>query len=158
MRCLVESSVTAIWRRTPTRRDGDQSKMMSRGRGRRASVSGPGNGGAPAPALARRSVHGAACWGCATSSTNAWALRSTRHISNPVLCSAAAHRAWRQSPRQCSRHDIGAGSLGVAGREPARALEKAWSAYRKTAGLNLYGHTATSEPAPLPVCAHADER
>jgi len=29
--------------------------------------------------------------------------------------------------------------FGVAAREPALALEKAWSAYRKTAGLDLDG-------------------
>src|SRR2546425_7583106 len=33
--------------------------------------------------------------------------------------------------------------FGVAAREPVRALEKAWSTYRKTAGLNLYGHAVT---------------
>jgi hypothetical protein len=46
----------------------------------------------------------------------------------------------------------------VPAREPARALEKAWSAYRKTGGLDLYGHAVTSEPPRLPACAHADER
>jgi hypothetical protein len=48
--------------------------------------------------------------------------------------------------------------FGVAAREPARALEKTWTTYRKTAGLDLYGHVATSEPVQLPACAHADER
>ena len=39
-------------------------------------------------------------------------IRSTRHIANPVFtCPAWAHRAWRRSPRQCARHDFGAGSL-----------------------------------------------
>jgi hypothetical protein len=33
----VKQVVTVTWRQTPTRRKGDQSKMMSRGRGRRAS-------------------------------------------------------------------------------------------------------------------------
>ena len=48
--------------------------------------------------------------------------------------------------------------FGVAAREPARAPEKAWSAYRRTAGLDSYRHAATSDPARLPRCAHADER
>jgi hypothetical protein len=46
--------------------------------------------------------------------------------------------------------------FGVAAREPALALQKTRSAYRKTAGLDLYGHAATSEPSRLPGCAHAD--
>jgi hypothetical protein len=53
---------------------------------------------------------------------------------------------------------LAAGRFGVVAREPVRALEKAWSAYRKTAGLDLYGHAATSERALLPGRAHADER
>ena len=48
--------------------------------------------------------------------------------------------------------------FGVAAREAARALEKAWTTYRKTAGLDLYGHAATSEPVRLSGCAHANER
>ena len=45
-------------------------------------------------------------------------IRSARHLSNPVFkCPRVrAHRTWRRSPRQCSRHDIGAGSLR-SGRE-----------------------------------------
>jgi Metallo-beta-lactamase superfamily len=39
--------------------------------------------------------------------------------------------------------------FGLAAREPARALETAWCAYRKTAGLDPYGHAAASEPARL---------
>jgi hypothetical protein len=38
-----------------------------------------------------------------------------------------------------------------------RALEKARTTYRKTAGPDPYGHAATSEPAVPPGCAHADE-
>ena len=47
--------------------------------------------------------------------------------------------------------------FSVAAREPARALETAWSAYRKTSGLDPYSHAAASEPPRLPGCAHAGE-
>jgi hypothetical protein len=86
-------------------------------------------------------------------------IRSTRHISNPVFkCPVCGHIGRGANPHVSVRATILAlARFGVAAREPARALEKAWSAYRKTAGLDLYGH-ATSEPARLPGCAHADER
>ena len=39
-------------------------------------------------------------------------IRSTRRISNPVFkCPACGHRGRGADPRQCSRHDISAGSL-----------------------------------------------
>jgi hypothetical protein len=87
-------------------------------------------------------------------------IRSTRHISNPVFkCPACGHVGRGADPHVSVRATIlGASRFAVAGREPARALEKAWSAYRKTAKLDLYGHAATSESARLPGCAHADER
>jgi len=92
---------------------GDQAKMMSRGRGRRASRLVPGNGGAPAPAVARRPVHRGPAGA---------ARRARRHARTHPLDAALlqpglqvsrvrAHRAWRRSPRQCSCHDFGAGSL-----------------------------------------------
>jgi hypothetical protein len=86
-------------------------------------------------------------------------IRSTRHISNPVFkCRACGHIGRGADPHVSVRATILAlARFGVAAREPALALEKAWSA-RKTAGLDLYGHAATSEPARLPGCAHADER
>jgi hypothetical protein len=134
--------------------------MVSRGRGRRASGLVPRNGGAPAPALARRPVH-AALLGLRDELDDLLGrIRSTRHISNPVFkCPACGHIGRGADPHVSVRATILAlGRFGVAAREPARALDKAWSAYRKTAGLDLYGHAATSEPARLPGCAHADER
>jgi len=87
-------------------------------------------------------------------------IRSTRHISNPVVkCPACGHRGRGADPHVSIRATILAlVRFSVAAREPARALETAWSAYKKTAGLDPYGHAAASEPAPLPGCAHADER
>jgi hypothetical protein len=87
-------------------------------------------------------------------------IRSTRHISNPVFtCPACGHIGRGADPHVSVRATIVAlARFGVAARETARALEKAWSALRKTAGLDLYGHAATSEPARLPRCAHTDER
>ncbi len=87
-------------------------------------------------------------------------IRSTRHIANPAFtCPACGHIGRGADPHVSVRATILAlARFGVAAREPARALEKAWSAYRKTAGLDLYGHAATSELARLPRCAHADER
>jgi hypothetical protein len=87
-------------------------------------------------------------------------IRSTRHISNPVFtCPACGHIGGGADPHVSVRATILAlVRFGVAAREPARALEKAWSAYRTTAGLDLYGHAATAEPGRLPGCAHADER
>jgi len=86
-------------------------------------------------------------------------IRSTRHISNPVFtCPACGHIGRGAEPHISVRATILAlARFGVAAREPLRALEKVWSAYRKTAGLNLYGDAATSESARLPGCAHADE-
>ena len=87
-------------------------------------------------------------------------IRSTRHISNPVFkCPARGHIGHRADPQISVRATILAlARFGVTTREPARVLEKAWSAYRTTAGLDLYGHTARSEPARLPRCVHSAER
>jgi len=87
-------------------------------------------------------------------------IRSTRHISNPVFtCRACGHIGRGADPHVSVRATIMAlARFGVAAREPGRALEKAWSAYRKTAGLDLHGHAATSKPARLQGCAHVDER
>ena len=87
-------------------------------------------------------------------------IRSTRHISNPLFkCPACGHIVRGADPHVSVRATILAlVRFGVAAREPARALETAWSAYRKTAGLDPYGHAPPSEPARLPGCAHADER
>jgi hypothetical protein len=87
-------------------------------------------------------------------------IRSTRHITNPVFkCPACGQIARGADPHISVRATILAlARFGVVAREPARALEKAWITYRKTAGLDLYGDAATSEPARLPRCAHADER
>src|SRR5712692_693151 len=86
-------------------------------------------------------------------------IRSTRHISNPVFkCPACGHIGRGADPHVSVRATILAlARFGVAAREPARALEKAWTTYRTTAGLDLYGHATTSELAPLPECAHIDE-
>jgi hypothetical protein len=69
-------------------------------------------------------------------------IRSTRHISNPVFkCPACGHIGRGADPRVSVRAMILAlARFGLAAREPARAFEKAWSAYTKTAGLDLYGH------------------
>ena len=87
-------------------------------------------------------------------------IRSTRHISNPVFkCPACGHIGRGADPHISVRATILAlVRFGVAAREPARALERAWTTYRKTAGIDLYGHAATSEPVRLPGCAHADKR
>ena len=86
-------------------------------------------------------------------------IRSTQHTANPLFkCPACGHIGRGADPHVSVRATILAlARFGVAAREPARALEKAWSAYRNAAGLDLYGHAATSEPARLPRCAHADE-
>ena len=87
-------------------------------------------------------------------------IRSTRHISSPIFkCPECGYIGRGADPHVSVRATILALTrFGVAAKEPARTLEKAWSAYRKTAGLDLYGHVATSEPARLPGCAHADGR
>jgi hypothetical protein len=87
-------------------------------------------------------------------------IRATRQISNPVFkCPVCGHIGRGADPHVSVRARILAlARFRVAAREPARALEKAWSAYRKTAGLDLYGQPAASEPARLPGCAHAAER
>jgi hypothetical protein len=87
-------------------------------------------------------------------------IRSTRHISNPLFkCPTCGHIVRGTDPRVSVRATIFAlVRFGVAAREPARALEMAWSAYRSTAGLDPYGQAAASEPARLPECAHAGER
>ena len=87
-------------------------------------------------------------------------IRSTRHISSPVFkCPACGHIGRGADPHVSVRATILAlGRFGLAAREPVRALEKAWSAYRKTAGLDLNGHAATTEPGRLTGCGHADER
>jgi hypothetical protein len=87
-------------------------------------------------------------------------IRSTRRIVSPaVTCPACAHRGPGADPHVSVRATILAlARFGVAARDPARALENAWSAHRKSAGLDLYGHAATSEPARVPRCAHSDER
>ena len=87
-------------------------------------------------------------------------IRSTRHIFNPIFkCPECGHVGRGADPHVSVRATILAlARFGVAAREPVRALKKSGSAYRKTAGLDLYGRVATSEPARLPGCAHADER
>ena len=87
-------------------------------------------------------------------------IRSTRHISNALFkCPACGHLVRGADPHVSVRATILAlVRFGVAAREPARALEKAWSIHRKTAGLDLYGQPATSEPARLQGCAHVAER
>jgi len=86
-------------------------------------------------------------------------IRSTLHIANPVFtCPVCGHIAPGADPHVRVRATILAlARFGVAAREPARALEKAWTTYRKTAGLDEYGRVATSEPARLPGCAHSDD-
>jgi hypothetical protein len=84
-------------------------------------------------------------------------IRSTRHIANPIFkCPACGHIGRGADPHVSVRATILALTrFGVAAREPVRALEKAWTTYRKMAGLDLYGHVPTLEPARLPECAHA---
>ena len=87
-------------------------------------------------------------------------IRSTRHISNPLFtCRACGYIGRGADPHVSVRATILAlARFGVTTSEPARALERAWSVYRKTAGLDPYGHDTTSEPAPVRGCQHADER
>jgi hypothetical protein len=87
-------------------------------------------------------------------------IRLTRHISNPIFKGPACGQIGRGVDRHVSVRAtiLALARFRVAAKQPARALEKAWSAYRKTAGLDVYGHAATSERARLRGCAHADER
>ena len=86
-------------------------------------------------------------------------IRSTRLISNPVFkCPSCGHVGRGADPHVSVRATILALSrFGVAAKEQSRALEKAWSAYRRTAGLDVYGQAA-AEPARVTPCAHPDER
>ena len=85
-------------------------------------------------------------------------IRSTRWISNPVFkCPTCGHIGRGTDPHVSVRATILAlARFGVVARDAARALEKAWSARRQTAGLDLYGRAATSAPARLPACGHVD--
>src|SRR5262249_12402494 len=96
----------------------------SRGRGRRASSLVPGNGGAPAPALARRPIHGGPVGAARRARRDAWAYSlDAAHLQSDLQVPRVwAHRTWRRSPRQCSRHDIGTGSLQ---RDRARTIASA---------------------------------
>ena len=87
-------------------------------------------------------------------------IRSTRHISSPIFkCPECGHIGRGADPHVSVRATILAlARFGVAARDSARRLEKAWSAYRNTVGLDLYGHTTASARAQLPGCSHADER
>jgi hypothetical protein len=60
-------------------------------------------------------------------------IRSTRHISNPVFkCPACGHIGRGADPHISVRATILAlARFGVAAREPARALAKAWTTYRR---------------------------
>ena len=86
-------------------------------------------------------------------------IRSTRHIANPIFrCPACGHVGRGADPHVSVRATILAlARFSVAAREPVRALEKAWATYRKTTGLDVYGHVPTVERARL-ACAHAGER
>ena len=86
-------------------------------------------------------------------------IRSTRHIANPIFkCPACGQVGRGADPHGSVRATILAlARFGVAAREPVRALEKAWTAYRKTRELDLYGHVPTVETARR-ACAHAGER
>src|SRR3954471_7904683 len=68
-------------------------------------------------------------------------IRATRHSTNPVFkCPACGHIGPGADPHVSVRATILAlARFGVAARESARALEKIWTTYRKTAGLDLYG-------------------
>jgi hypothetical protein len=87
-------------------------------------------------------------------------IRSTRHISSPIFkCPACGHIGHGTDPYVSVRAMRWAlARFGVAAREPARALEKAWSAYRKTAGLDLLATPRRQNPLDSQGCAHADER
>jgi hypothetical protein len=73
-------------------------------------------------------------------------IRSTRHISNPVFkCRACGHVGRGADPQVSVRATILAlARFGVAAREPARALEKAWSTYRKS--VDLYATPRRQHP------------
>src|SRR3989442_2981429 len=78
-------------------------------------------------------------------------IRLTRHISNAVFkCPACGHIGRGADPHVSVRATILAlARFRVAAKEPALALEKTWSAYRKTAGVDVYGHAPPSETPPL---------
>jgi hypothetical protein len=61
-------------------------------------------------------------------------IRSTRHIANPVLKCPACGRIGRGADPRISVQTtiLAVARFGVAAREPALALEKAWTTYRKT--------------------------
>jgi hypothetical protein len=87
-------------------------------------------------------------------------IRSTRHIASPVFKCPACGRIGRGADPHVSVRGaiLALARFGVAAREPARARQNAWTTYRKTAGLDLYGHATMSEPVRLPGCAHDEER
>ena len=87
-------------------------------------------------------------------------VRSTRQIANPIFtCPVCGHSGRGADPHVSVRATILAlARFGVAGRALVRALEKAWTTYQKTAGLDVYGHVPRLEHDRRPGCAHADER
>ena len=76
-------------------------------------------------------------------------IRSTRRITNPLFkCPACGHIGRGADPHVSVRATILALTrFGVAAKDPARALEKAWSAYRKTAGLDLWPRRDARTPS-----------
>jgi len=48
--------------------------------------------------------------------------------------------------------------FGIATAEQAHALEKAWAAYRKENGLDLYGKRVAWPPTQIVKCVHPDFR
>src|SRR5207249_3345879 len=90
------------------------------------------------------------CWGCATSSTTCLGAFARRGAS-PTRSSSVPRAGTEDAapiPVSVRATILALVRFSVAAREPARALETAWSAYKKTAGLDPYGHAAASEPSP----------
>ena len=87
-------------------------------------------------------------------------IRSTRQIANPIFtCRTCGHRGRGADPHVSVRATILAlARFGIATRESARAREKAWAAYRKARGLDLYGHADTTASVQLPACPHPDDQ
>ena len=87
-------------------------------------------------------------------------IRSERHVQTPVIrCPACGRVGPAAEPDVSVRATIlSLGRFGIAPGGQVKALEKAWAAYRKRNGLDLYGRAADKADAGAPTCGHADGR
>lgn len=87
-------------------------------------------------------------------------IRSDREIRSPALrCPRCGHVAEGASPHVSVRAMIlSLTRFGIASAEHAGALEKAWAAYRRMYGLDLYGIKTEPQASEITVCAHPHGR